>query len=62
MGDSGHVFTTATGKPVGPDRLTRLFRRLVTARLPSRLRAGRPEGRADLVVRAWHRANLRKAH
>ena len=25
------MFTTLTGKPVGPDRLTRLFRKLVTA-------------------------------
>ena len=29
--DTGYVFTTRTGKPVGPDRLTRLFRRLVAA-------------------------------
>ncbi len=27
--ETGYVFTTRTGKPVGPDRLTRLFRRLV---------------------------------
>ncbi len=27
--DTAYVFTTKTGKPVGPDRLTRLFRRLV---------------------------------
>jgi integrase len=25
----GYVFTTRTGKPIGPDRMTRLFRRLV---------------------------------
>jgi integrase len=27
--ETGYVFTTPLGKPVGPDRLTRLFRRLV---------------------------------
>jgi integrase len=27
--ETGYVFTTQTGKPVGPDRMTRLFRRLV---------------------------------
>jgi integrase len=29
--ETGYVFTTPTGKPVGPDRLTRLFRKLVAA-------------------------------
>jgi len=29
--ETGYVFTTLAGKPVGPDRLTRLFRELVTA-------------------------------
>jgi integrase len=28
--ETGYVFTTGAGKPVGPDRMTRLFRRLVT--------------------------------
>lgn len=29
--ETAYVFTTLTGKPVGPDRLTRLFRKLVIA-------------------------------
>jgi integrase len=29
--ETGYVFTTLTGKPVGPDRLTRLFRKLIAA-------------------------------
>ncbi|MCW2935855.1 MAG: integrase family protein [Actinomycetia bacterium] len=29
--ETGYVFATLTGKPVGPDRLTRLFRKLVAA-------------------------------
>ncbi len=73
--ETGYVFTTRAGKPVGPDRLTRLFRRLVaesglppvlctgcgTARPPSRCR-DRPEGRAG-PARALHdRPDRRHLH
>jgi integrase len=51
--DTGYVFTTATGKPVGPDRLTRLFRRLVTeSGLPPVTLHGLRHGAATLALAA----------
>jgi len=51
--DTGYVFTTATGKPVGPDRLTRLFRRLVAeSGLPPVTLHGLRHGAATLALAA----------
>ena len=51
--DTGYVFTTATGKPVGPDRLTRLYRRLVTeSGLPPVTLHGLRHGAATLALAA----------
>jgi integrase len=51
--ETGYVFTTRTGKPVGPDRLTRLFRRLVTeSGLPPVTLHGLRHGAATLALAA----------
>jgi hypothetical protein len=51
--ESGYVFTTLTGKPVGPDRLTRLFRKLVSASgLPPVTLHGLRHGAATLALAA----------
>jgi integrase len=51
--DSGYVFTTQTGKPIGPDRLTRLFRRLVAdSGLPPVTLHGLRHGAATLALAA----------
>jgi integrase len=51
--DTGYVFTTAMGKPVGPDRLTRLFRRLVAGSgLPPVTLHGLRHGAATLALAA----------
>jgi len=51
--ETGFVFTTRTGKPVGPDRLTRLFRRLVTeSGLPPVTLHGLRHGAATLALAA----------
>jgi integrase len=51
--DTGYVFTTRTGKPVGPDRLTRLFRRLVAGSgLPPVTLHGLRHGAATLALAA----------
>jgi integrase len=51
--ESGYVFTTLTGKPLGPDRLTRLFRKLVAASgLPPVTLHGLRHGAATLAPTA----------
>jgi integrase len=51
--ETGHVFTTKTGKPVGPDRVTRLFRKLVAdAGLPPVTLHGLRHGAATLALAA----------
>jgi integrase len=51
--ETGYVFTTKTGKPFGPDRLTRLFRRLVAASgLPPVTLHGLRHGAATLALAA----------
>jgi integrase len=51
--ETGYVFTTMAGKPVGPDRLTRLFRKLVTASgLPPVTLHGLRHGTATLALAA----------
>jgi integrase len=51
--ETGYVFTTRTGKPVGPDRLTRLFRRLVAGSgLPPVTLHGLRHGAATLALAA----------
>ena len=51
--ETGYVFTTVTGKPVGPDRLTRLFRRLVAdSGLPPVTLHGLRHGAATLALAA----------
>jgi integrase len=56
--ETGYVFTTLTGKPVGPDRLTRLFRKLVAASgLPPVTLHGLRHGAATLSLAAG--ANLK---
>jgi len=51
--ETGYVFTTLVGKPVGPDRLTRLFRKLVTASgLPPVTLHGLRHGAATLALAA----------
>ena len=51
--ETGYVFTTRTGKPVGPDRLTRLFRRLVAdSGLPPVTLHGLRHGAATLALAA----------
>jgi integrase len=51
--DSGYVFTTAIGKPIGPDRLTRMFRILVTeSGLPPVTLHGLRHGAATLALAA----------
>jgi integrase len=51
--ETGYVFTTRTGKPVGPDRLTRLFRRVVAASgLPPVTLHGLRHGAATLALAA----------
>ena len=51
--ESGYVFTTLTGKPLGPDRLTRLFRKLVAASgLPPVTLHGLRHGAATLALTA----------
>lgn len=48
-----YVFTTVAGKPVGPDRMTRLFRRLVAASgLPPVTLHGLRHGAATLALAA----------
>jgi integrase len=50
---SGYVFTTATGQPYAPDRLTRLFRKLVAASgLPPVTLHGLRHGAATLSLAA----------
>ena len=50
---TGYVFTTKTGKPVGPDRMTRLFRRLVAeSGLPPVTLHGLRHGAATLALAA----------
>jgi len=52
-GETGYVFTTLAGRPVGPDRLTRLFRKLVTASgLPPVTLHGLRHGAATLALAA----------
>jgi integrase len=75
--ETGYVFATVTGKPVGPDRLTRLFRTLVTASglppvHPARAAArrrharpggrGRPEGGPGPARPLQHRLDCRYLH
>jgi integrase len=51
--ESGYIFTAVTGKPVGPDRLTRLFHRLVTSSgLPPVTLHGLRHGAATLALAA----------
>jgi integrase len=51
--ETGYVFTTLAGGPVGPDRLTRLFRKLVTASgLPPVTLHGLRHGAATLALAA----------
>ena len=51
--ETGYVFTTLTGRPLGPDRLTRLFRRLVIASgLPPGTLRGLRHGAATLALAA----------
>jgi integrase len=51
--ETGYVFTSRAGKPVGPDRLTRLFRRLVTeSGLPPVTLHGLRHGAATLALAA----------
>jgi len=51
--ETGYVFTTVTGKLVGPDRLTRLFRRLVAdSGLPPVTLHGLRPGAATLALAA----------
>jgi integrase len=50
---TGYVFTTKTGKPLGPDRMTRLFRALVAASgLPPVTLHGLRHGAATLALAA----------
>lgn len=50
---TGYVFTTRSGKPVGPDQLTRLFRKLVAASgLPPVTLHGLRHGAATLALAA----------
>jgi integrase len=50
---TGYVFTTQTGNPVGPDRMTRLFRKLVVASgLPPVTLHGLRHGAATLALAA----------
>jgi integrase len=50
---TGYVFTTPLGKPVGPDRLTRVFRRLVAdSGLPPVTLHGLRHGAATLALAA----------
>jgi integrase len=49
--ETGYVFTTPDGKPVGPDRLTRLFRKLVAdSGLPPVTLHGLRHGAATLAL------------
>jgi integrase len=51
--EAGYVFTTRAGKPVGPDRMTRLFRKLVAAcGLPPVTLHGLRHGAATLALAA----------
>jgi integrase len=51
--ETGYVFTTPLGKPVGPDRLTRVFRRLVAdSGLPPVTLHGLRHGAATLALAA----------
>jgi len=51
--ETGYVFATLAGEPVGPDRLTRLFRKLVTASgLPPVTLHGLRHGAATLALAA----------
>ena len=51
--ETGYVFTTQTGKPFGPDRMTRLFRRLVAGSgLPPVTLHGLRHGAATLALAA----------
>jgi integrase len=51
--ETGYVFTTKTGKPFGPDRMTRLFRTLVAASgLPPVTLHGLRHGAATLALAA----------
>jgi integrase len=51
--ETGYVFTTRKGKPVGPDQLTRLFRRLVAGSgLPPVTLHGLRHGAATLALAA----------
>ena len=51
--ETGYVFTTRAGKPVGPDRMTRLFRKLVAdAGLPPVTLHGLRHGAATLALAA----------
>jgi len=51
--ETGYVFTTRTGGPVGPDRVTRMFRKLVTASgLPPVTLHGLRHGAATLALAA----------
>ena len=51
--ETGYVFTTGTGKPVGPDRMTRLFAKLVAASgLPPVTLHGLRHGAATLALAA----------
>lgn len=49
--ETGYVFTALSGKPVGPDRLTRLFRKLITdSGLPPVTLHGLRHGAATLAL------------
>jgi len=51
--ETGYVFTSLTGKPVGPDRLTRMFRQLVAeSGLPPVTLHGLRHGAATLALAA----------
>ena len=51
--ETGYVFTTLTGRPIGPDRLTRLFCKLVAASgLPPVTLHGLRHGAATLALAA----------
>lgn len=51
--ETGYVFTTQAGKPVGPNRMTRLFRKLVAASgLPPVTLHGLRHGAATLALAA----------
>jgi integrase len=51
--DTGYVFTTVLGMPVGPDRMTRIFRQLVTdSGLPPVTLHGRRHGTATPALTA----------